>query len=46
MADQAGNKPVISVKGLTKQYGEVLAVNDISFTVNLGEMFGFLGPNT
>jgi ABC-2 type transport system ATP-binding protein len=45
MADQAGNKPVISVKGLTKQYGEVLAVNDISFTVNLGEMFGFLGPN-
>jgi ABC-2 type transport system ATP-binding protein len=45
MADQAGNKPVISVKGLTKQYGEVLAVNDISFTVDLGEMFGFLGPN-
>jgi len=45
MADQAGNKPVISVKRLTKQYGEVLAVNDISFTVNLGEMFGFLGPN-
>jgi ABC-2 type transport system ATP-binding protein len=45
MADQAGNKPVINVQGLTKHYGEVLAVNDISFTVNLGEMFGFLGPN-
>jgi ABC-2 type transport system ATP-binding protein len=45
MADQAGNKPVISVKGLTKQYGEVLAVNDISFSVGKGELFGFLGPN-
>jgi ABC-2 type transport system ATP-binding protein len=45
MADQAGNRPVINVQGLTKHYGQVLAVNDISFTVDLGEMFGFLGPN-
>jgi ABC-2 type transport system ATP-binding protein len=30
---------------LTKKYGEVVAVNDISFSVNQGELFGFLGPN-
>ena len=30
---------------MTKRYGEVLAVNDISFQVGKGELFGFLGPN-
>ncbi len=35
----------IEVKGLTKLYGEQKAVNDISFTVNKGEIVGFLGPN-
>lgn len=35
----------IEVKGLTKIYGEQKAVNDISFTVNKGEIVGFLGPN-
>jgi ABC-2 type transport system ATP-binding protein len=45
MADQAGREAVIKVDGLTKHYGEVLAVNDISFSVNRGELFGFLGPN-
>jgi len=33
------------VSGLTKHYGEVLAVDDISFQVSQGELFGFLGPN-
>ena len=36
---------VIKVTNLTKRYGDVIAVNDISFQVNEGEMFGFLGPN-
>jgi len=36
---------VISVSGLTKQYGEVQAVRGIDFTVARGETFGFLGPN-
>src|SRR5262245_57941693 len=36
---------MIQVKNLTKQFGEVLAVNDISFEVNAGEVFAFLGPN-
>jgi len=35
----------IEVDELTKRYGELLAVNDISFTVSRGEMFAFLGPN-
>lgn len=35
----------IEVADLTKRYGEVVAVNDISFRVGNGELFGFLGPN-
>ncbi len=35
----------IEVKNLLKEYGEQKAVNDISFTVNKGEIVGFLGPN-
>jgi len=36
---------VISVSGLTKEYGEVQAVRGIDFEVARGETFGFLGPN-
>src|SRR5215204_5989132 len=35
----------IEVRQLLKQYGAQKAVNDISFTVNKGEIVGFLGPN-
>jgi ABC-2 type transport system ATP-binding protein len=35
----------IEVKHLSKFYGEQAAVNDISFTINKGEIVGFLGPN-
>ncbi len=35
----------ISVKNLSKNYGSQKAVNNISFTVNSGEIVGFLGPN-
>ncbi|WP_037409665.1 ABC transporter ATP-binding protein [Candidatus Solirubrobacter pratensis] len=35
----------IEVSGLTKRFGEVLAVNDLSFTVDEGRIVGFLGPN-
>jgi ABC-2 type transport system ATP-binding protein len=37
--------PVVSVSNLTKRYGSFLAVNDVSFTVNDGEIFGLIGPN-
>src|SRR5262245_55318668 len=35
----------IEVAGLTKRFGEVLAVDDLSFTVDEGRVVGFLGPN-
>jgi ABC-2 type transport system ATP-binding protein len=35
----------IEVKNLFKFYGEQAAVNDISFSINKGEIVGFLGPN-
>jgi len=35
----------IVVENLTKYYGDLLAVNGISFNVKWGELFGFLGPN-
>jgi ABC-2 type transport system ATP-binding protein len=35
----------IDIKDLSKHYGEVIAVNCISFEVKKGEIFGFLGPN-
>jgi len=38
-------KIIISVKGLTKNYGNFNAVKDISFDVFEGEIFGLLGPN-
>jgi ABC-2 type transport system ATP-binding protein len=38
-------KPVISVQHLRKTYGKFNAVEDISFDIQEGEIFGFLGPN-
>jgi len=37
--------PFIQVDHLSKRYGEKIAVKDVSFEVNRGEVFGFLGPN-
>jgi ABC-2 type transport system ATP-binding protein len=39
------SEPVIKVLSLTKSYGEFLAVDNISFEVQPGEIFGLLGPN-
>ena len=36
---------MIEVKGLTKYYGHIAAIEDISFSVEKGEIIGFLGPN-
>jgi ABC-2 type transport system ATP-binding protein len=35
----------ILAEGLSKSYGELVAVDDVSFTVETGEIFGILGPN-
>src|SRR3989339_1735603 len=37
--------PAINVKNLTKKYGDVSAIDEISFHINKGEIVGFLGPN-
>ena len=36
---------MIEIQNLTKTYGKIKAVDDISFTVEKGEILGFLGPN-
>ena len=36
---------ILEVKNLTKFYGEILGVEDITFELNEGEIFGFIGPN-
>ncbi len=36
---------MIQVNNLSKFFGSIQAVNDISFSINKGEVFGFLGPN-
>ena len=36
---------MIEVKGLSKRYGDVVAVDDLSFKAGAGEILGFLGPN-
>jgi ABC-2 type transport system ATP-binding protein len=39
------SQPVIEALGLTRRYGDRLAVDNIHFAVARGEIFGFLGPN-
>ena len=37
--------PMIEAKGLCKYYGDFIAVEDLNFTINEGEVVAFLGPN-
>jgi ABC-2 type transport system ATP-binding protein len=43
--DRRDDAPAIVVDGLTKRYGPVTAVDDLSFVVRAGAVTGFLGPN-
>jgi ABC-2 type transport system ATP-binding protein len=36
---------VLELQGLSRRYGDVVALDDLSFTVREGQMFGFIGPN-
>jgi ABC-2 type transport system ATP-binding protein len=38
-------RPVIQVSGVRKTYGSMVAVDEVSFEVNEGEIFGLIGPN-
>jgi ABC-2 type transport system ATP-binding protein len=44
-AHDADASPIIEVRGLTKHFGSLVAVDGISFEVQRGEVFGILGPN-
>jgi ABC-2 type transport system ATP-binding protein len=37
--------PIVEVEGLTRRFGELVAVRDLSFAIGRGEIFGVLGPN-
>ena len=43
--DIGGSPPALRVAGLTKRYADVIALDDVSFTVGRGEIVGLLGPN-
>ena len=42
---RTGRRRVIEVEGLTKKYGDKVAVEDLSFTARSGRVTGLLGPN-
>lgn len=39
------DEPAVAVEGLSKRFGDVAALADVSFSVRSGELFGFLGPD-
>jgi len=41
----ARGSPILSVTGAVKRFGGLVAVNDVSFDVNAGEIIGLIGPN-
>jgi ABC-2 type transport system ATP-binding protein len=44
-AERLSSAPALAVERLTKQFGDRVAFQDLSFEVGYGEVFGFLGPN-
>ena len=44
-ASLVNSSPILEVQNLSKSYGGVKAVNDVSFTINRGEIVGLIGPN-
>ena len=45
LAKTAPRKPIISFENITKRYGKVVAVDDVSLTIEEGEFFSLLGPS-
>ena len=39
------NTPIVNIKGLTKRYGDLLAVDHLDLRIEEGEIYGLLGPN-
>ena len=40
-----GDHAPVEVRGLSKRYGELVAVDDVDLTVEPGDIYGYLGPN-
>ena len=45
LATAGDGAPAVTVRNLSKRFGDRLAFDDVSFEVGEGEVFGFLGPN-
>ncbi|MDR7426994.1 MAG: ABC transporter ATP-binding protein [Armatimonadota bacterium] len=45
MTQAVAGEPAVEARGLTKRFGEFVAVDHIDLTIARGEVFGFLGPN-
>jgi ABC-2 type transport system ATP-binding protein len=45
LAEASPREPVVSVDALTKHFGDVVAVDDLTFSLEAGTVTGFLGPN-
>ena len=45
MSADAARQVVLEAAGMTRRFGGLVAVNDVSFAVNDGEVFGLIGPN-
>jgi energy-coupling factor transporter ATP-binding protein EcfA2 len=44
-AEQQPNAPLLAVRGVSKRFGGLLAVSDVSFTLDEGQILGLIGPN-
>ena len=42
---ESGQTPVLRIEHLTKRYGSFTALNDLSLTMNAGQILGMIGPN-
>ncbi|PYE55848.1 ABC transporter ATP-binding protein [Deinococcus yavapaiensis] len=45
MTSDASGAPILQARGLTRRFGGLVAVNNVSFEVRRGEIFGLIGPN-
>jgi branched-chain amino acid transport system permease protein len=45
VGDQVGDEPLLAVEGLSKSFGGLRAVSDVSFSIDRGEILGIIGPN-
>src|SRR5258708_4219686 len=41
----SASAPIVSIRGLTKRYGDVTAIDGVAFSLQPGTVTGFLGPN-